>query len=151
MASGVRSTSDDLKARELVRAASGAGVRHLVYISVVGADRVPVTSRADRTMFGYYAAKLGGERVVAESGIPWTTLRATQFHDLMLRTAAQMAKLPVLPVPSGMRVQPVDSAAGRGPDGRARARRAGRSRAGPRWPAGVRHGRADPRLPARRR
>jgi uncharacterized protein YbjT (DUF2867 family) len=102
---------DDVKARHLVRAASGAGVRHLVYISVVGADRVPVTSRADRAMFGYYAAKLGGERAVAESGIPWTTLRATQFHDLMLRTAVQMAKLPVLPVPSGMRVQPVDSGA----------------------------------------
>jgi uncharacterized protein YbjT (DUF2867 family) len=102
---------DDVKARQLVRAASGAGVRHLVYISVVGADRVPVTSRADRAMFGYYAAKHGGERAVAESGIPWTTLRATQFHDLLLRTAEQMAKLPVLPVPSGMRVQPVDSAA----------------------------------------
>lgn len=102
---------DDVKARELVRAASCAGVRHLVYISVVGADRVPVTSRVDRAMFGYYAAKLGGERAVAESGIPWTTLRATQFHDLLLRTAVQMAKLPVLPVPSGMRVQPVDSAA----------------------------------------
>lgn len=102
---------DDVKARELVRAASGAGVSHLVYISVVGADRVPVTSRVDRAMFGYYAAKLGGERTVAESGIPWTTLRATQFHDLLLRTAVRMAKLPVLPVPSGMRVQPVDSAA----------------------------------------
>lgn len=102
---------DDLKARNLVRAASGAGVQHLVYISVVGADRVPVSSRADRAMFGYYAAKLGGERAVAESGIPWTTLRATQFHDLLLRTAEQMAKLPVLPLPSGMRAQPVDSAA----------------------------------------
>jgi uncharacterized protein YbjT (DUF2867 family) len=100
---------DDVKARHLVGAAAGAGVRHLVYISVVGADRVPMSGRADRVMFGYYAAKHGGERAVAESGIPWTTLRATQFHDLMRRTAAQLAKLPVLPVPSGMRVQPVDS------------------------------------------
>jgi uncharacterized protein YbjT (DUF2867 family) len=100
---------DDVKAGNLVRAVAGAGVRHLVYISVVGADRVPMGGRADRVMFGYYAAKHGGERAVAESGIPWTTLRATQFHDLMLQTAAQLAKLPVLPVPSGMRVQPVDS------------------------------------------
>ncbi|BCB78869.1 NmrA family transcriptional regulator [Phytohabitans flavus] len=100
---------DDVKARHLVRAASGEGVQHLVYISVVGADRVPVTSRADRVMFGYYAAKRAGEVAVAESGIPWTTLRATQFHDLVLLTARQLAKLPVLPVPAGTRVQPVDS------------------------------------------
>jgi uncharacterized protein YbjT (DUF2867 family) len=102
---------DDVKARHLVRAAAEAGVRHVVYISVVGADRVPVTGRADRAMFGYYAAKRAGEVAIADSGIPWTTLRATQFHDLVLLTARQMAKLPVLPVPSGTRVQPVDSAA----------------------------------------
>lgn len=100
---------DEVKARHLVRAASEAGVRHIVYISVVGAERVPVKTRADRAMFGYYAAKHAGELAIAGSGIPWTALRATQFHDLMLRTARQMAKLPVLPVPSGMRVQPVDS------------------------------------------
>jgi len=100
---------DDVKAGNLVRAAAEAGVRHIVYISVVGADRVPVTSRADRAMFGYYAAKRGGEIAVAESGVPWTTLRATQFHDLVLLTARQLAKLPVLPVPAGTRVQPVDS------------------------------------------
>jgi uncharacterized protein YbjT (DUF2867 family) len=92
-----------------VKAAVDAGTRHLVYISVVGADRVPVVSGADRAMFGYYAAKHAGERAVAESGIPWTTLRATQFHDLMLLTARQMAKLPVIPAPSGFQAQPVDA------------------------------------------
>jgi hypothetical protein len=35
-------TGDGDKARQLVRAASRAGVRHLVHISVVGADRIPV-------------------------------------------------------------------------------------------------------------
>lgn len=100
---------DDAKARHLVAAASWVGVQHVVYISVVGADRVPVVSRADRTMFGYYAGKRGAEAMIAESGLPWTTLRATQFHDLMLLTARQMAKLPAIPVPSGMRVQPVDT------------------------------------------
>ena len=39
---------DDDKARNLVRAASRAGVRHLVYISVVGAERIPVFSGIDR-------------------------------------------------------------------------------------------------------
>jgi uncharacterized protein YbjT (DUF2867 family) len=100
---------DDDKARHLVRAALGAGVRHLVNVSVVGADRVPVESAIDRAMFGYFASKLAAERVVAESGVPWTTLRATQFHDLILMTARAMAKLPVIPVPPGIRFQPVDA------------------------------------------
>jgi uncharacterized protein YbjT (DUF2867 family) len=100
---------DEDKARHLVRAALAAGVRHLVYISVVGADRIPVASAVDRAMFGYFASKLAAERVVTESGLPWTTLRATQFHDLILMTARQMARLPVIPVPPGFRFQPVDA------------------------------------------
>jgi uncharacterized protein YbjT (DUF2867 family) len=100
---------DEEKARNLVRAAARAGAQHLVYISVVGADRIPVVSGVDRAMFGYFGAKLAAERVVAGSGLPWTTLRATQFHDLVLMTARQMAKLPVIPAPSGFRFQPVDA------------------------------------------
>ena len=100
---------DEDKARTLVRAAARAGARHLVYISVVGAERVPVVSRVDRAMFGYFAAKRAAETVVADSGLPWTTLRATQFHDLMLMTARQLARLPVMPVPAGFRFQPVDA------------------------------------------
>jgi uncharacterized protein YbjT (DUF2867 family) len=80
-----------------------------VYISVVGADRIPVVSRVDRAMFGYFESKSEAERVVAGSGLPWTTLRATQFHDLILMVARQLAKLPVVPVPAGFRVQPVEA------------------------------------------
>jgi uncharacterized protein YbjT (DUF2867 family) len=100
---------DEEKARTLVRAASRVGVRHLVYISVVGANRIPVVSRVDRAMFGYFASKRAAERVVADSGLPWTMLRATQFHDLLLMVARQLAKLPVVPVPAGFRFQPVDA------------------------------------------
>jgi uncharacterized protein YbjT (DUF2867 family) len=100
---------DEDKARHLVRAASRAGARHLVYISVVGADRIPIASGIDRAMFGYFGEKLAAERAVTDSGIPWTTLRATQFYDLTLVTAQQMAKLPVIPVPAGFRFQPVDA------------------------------------------
>lgn len=103
------SKGDEDKALNLVRAASRAGTRHLVYISVVGADRVPVASGIDRAMFGYFASKLAAERMVADSGLPWTTLRATQFHDLILKTARQMGRLPVIPVPSRFRFQPVDA------------------------------------------
>jgi uncharacterized protein YbjT (DUF2867 family) len=48
---------DDDKARNLVRAASARGGPHLVYISVVGAERNPVVSGVDRMMFGYFASK----------------------------------------------------------------------------------------------
>lgn len=95
--------------RNLVRAASRAGTPHLVYISVVGADRVPISGRVDRAMFGYFGSKLAAERIVTDSGLPFTTLRATQFHDLILTVAKQMAKLPVIPVPAGFQVQPVDA------------------------------------------
>ncbi len=100
---------DEQKTRRLVRAATRAGAPHLVYISVIGADRIPVVSRTDRAMFGYFAAKRAAELVIADSGLPWTTLRAAQFHDLILTVARQLAKLPVLPVPSGVPYQPVDA------------------------------------------
>lgn len=102
------SKGDEDKARHLVRAASRAGVKHLVYISVVGAGRIPVSSPIDRAMFGYFQSKLSAERIVADSGLPWTTLRATQFHDLLLMTLEQMTKMPLIPVPAGFRFQPVD-------------------------------------------
>jgi uncharacterized protein YbjT (DUF2867 family) len=100
---------DEVKARSLAQAASRAGVGHLVYISVVGAERVPVRSGVDRAMFGYFESKRAAEHVVEDSGLPWTTLRASQFHDLAFSTAAQMAKLLVIPVPAGVRFQPVDA------------------------------------------
>jgi uncharacterized protein YbjT (DUF2867 family) len=103
------SKGDEDKTLNLTRAASLAGTQHLVYISVVGADRIPVVSGIDRAMFGYFASKLAAERVVADSGLPWTTLRAAQFHESLLKVAQQMTKLPVMPVPAGVRFQPVDA------------------------------------------
>ena len=106
---GGSATGDEGKTRNLVRAALPAGARHLVYISVVGADRIPVASAVDRAMFGYFAAKRAAEQVVTDSGLPWTTLRATQFHESLLPLARQLAKLPVIPVAAGFRFQPVDA------------------------------------------
>src|SRR5436190_15971400 len=107
---GTRGAKDDeVQTRNLVAAAARAGTPHLVFISVVGADRVPVEGRLDRAMFGYFAAKLRAERTIAGSGLPWTTLRATQFHDLVLETVEAMTRLPVVPVPTGMRFQPIDA------------------------------------------
>lgn len=103
-------TGDDALTRTLVRAVRArGGSPHLVYISVIGADRVPIDSAVDRNMFGYFGSKLATERVVAESGLPWTTLRAAQFHDLLLMVARQLAKPPVVVVPAGSRFQPVET------------------------------------------
>jgi uncharacterized protein YbjT (DUF2867 family) len=37
-------------------------------------------------------------------------LRATQFHDLALIMVRGMAKMPVIPAPSGFKMQPIDAA-----------------------------------------
>ncbi len=98
---------DEIKAQNLVKAISKSGVGHLVYISVVGADRVPIVSRVDRAMFGYFESKFAAESLIARSGVPWTTLRATQFDELTFTTVEQLSKLPIVPVPAGFQFQPI--------------------------------------------
>jgi uncharacterized protein YbjT (DUF2867 family) len=90
---------DEQAARNLIRAARGAGVRHLVHISIVGVDAVP---------FPYYRSKLAVEKLVEESGLGWTVLRATQFHDLLVMMFQGLSKLPVMFLPAGVRDQPVE-------------------------------------------
>jgi uncharacterized protein YbjT (DUF2867 family) len=82
---------------------------HLVKISVVGAGRIPVASPVDKAMFGYFEHMLTTERAVQAAGLPWTILRATQFHDALVIVARAMTRLPVVPVASGVRFQPVDT------------------------------------------
>jgi uncharacterized protein YbjT (DUF2867 family) len=91
---------DDVGTRNLVRAAERAGVRHLVHISVTAVDQLPLT---------YFRSKLGAEQAVRESSVPWTVVRAAQFHDFALKTVQAMAKLPMMPLPGGVRFQPVDA------------------------------------------
>ena len=59
--------------RNLVDAAKDAGVRHLVALSVVGADRLPDS--------GYMRAKVVQENLLRASGLPLTLVRATQFFE----------------------------------------------------------------------
>jgi uncharacterized protein YbjT (DUF2867 family) len=79
-----------------------------VFISVVGTDRIPVVGFG-RLAFAYFRAKREAEEIVAASGLPWTTLRATQFYDLFLIVGKAVAKLPLAPVAAGFRFQPVDA------------------------------------------
>ncbi len=101
---------DTAQAQNLVVAATRGGVRHLVGISVVGAERNPVQSAVDRSMFAYFASQRAKERVIEQSGLPWTNLRATQFYDgFILVMVRAMSKMPIVPVPAGTRFQPIDA------------------------------------------
>lgn len=100
---------DSVKAGHLVDSLIRAGeVRHLVYISVVGADTTPFASRIDRATLGYFEEKRKSELIIANSGIPFTTLRATQFHDFIAAFSEMGMKLPVIPSFAGFSYQPVD-------------------------------------------
>ena len=58
-----------------VAAERAAGVAHHVIVSIVGADGLPDS--------GYLRAKVAQERIVRESGVPYTILRATQFFEFL--------------------------------------------------------------------
>lgn len=101
---------DTAQAQNVAEAAKRGRVRHLVSISVVGADRIPVRSAIDRSMFAYFASQRAKELVIEQSGVPWTNLRATQFHDgFILVMVRAMSKMPIVPLPAGTRFQPVDT------------------------------------------
>jgi uncharacterized protein YbjT (DUF2867 family) len=84
--------------QRLLAAASAAGVRHFVYISIVGVDRIP---------WPYYRAKLDVEQMVEAAGLPFTILRATQFHEFTLDLLSRLSRKLTI-APRGWRIQPVD-------------------------------------------
>ncbi|MGW4488565.1 SDR family oxidoreductase [Amycolatopsis sp. NPDC004368] len=58
--------------RNLLDAAAAAGARHVITLSIVGVDDVDL---------GYYYGKRTQEELVRTGPVPWTILRATQFHE----------------------------------------------------------------------
>jgi uncharacterized protein YbjT (DUF2867 family) len=97
-ARGDTSAVDVEGTRRLVVASRESGVEHLLYVSIPGVDRISL---------GYYRAKHAAEQIVAAAAVPYTTVRASQFHPLigvLLRTAHRG---PLLPVPADWRVEPV--------------------------------------------
>lgn len=80
-------SKDVAQAQNLVDACRAAGVSHLVFISIVGVDTI---------RYPYYKAKRASERVIEESGIPFTILRATQFHDFIAPFVRMQRRIPVL-------------------------------------------------------
>src|SRR5918998_2176686 len=84
----------------LLEAGGRAGVSHFVFISLVGVDRNPY--------FPYYRMKLEVERIVERSPVPRTILRATQFHEFVLRITQFLERLPVMMMPKDFLLQPID-------------------------------------------
>jgi uncharacterized protein YbjT (DUF2867 family) len=87
--------------RRLIEAARRASVRHLVLVSIVGIDQIP---------FSYYKQKLAAEQIVGQANVPFSILRATQFHSFLDQLITAAARVPlVLPLPAGFVVQPVEA------------------------------------------
>lgn len=105
--------------QRLIEAARAAQAAHLLYVSIVGIERIPLD---------YYQLKVEAERWVMNSGLPWSILRATQFHPLIDSRLRSAARVPLLmPLDVEQQFQPIDpgevagrirEAAVQGPGGR---------------------------------
>ncbi|MGO9455717.1 MAG: SDR family oxidoreductase [Acidimicrobiales bacterium] len=91
--------ADERQTANLLAAAGGAG--HLLYLSIVGIDTIGLP---------YYRRKLACERLIEAGPVPWTILRATQFHELMAMVCKPLDRLPFAPLPLDFRCQPVAAA-----------------------------------------
>jgi uncharacterized protein YbjT (DUF2867 family) len=84
----------------LLAAEAGAGVRHHVALSIVGADRLPQS--------GYLRAKVAQENLVKSSGAPYSIVRSTQFFEFLGRIADSATEGNVVRLPTAY-VQPIVS------------------------------------------
>jgi uncharacterized protein YbjT (DUF2867 family) len=84
----------------LVEAAKRAGVRHYVALSIVGADGLPDS--------GYMRAKVAQEKIISESGLPYSIVRATQFAEFMDAITESMTTADEVRVPDAL-IQPIPS------------------------------------------
>ena len=74
--------------------------QRIVYMSIVGVDRHP---------FFYYRSKLQVEQMIESSGIPFTILRATQFHEFVAFFLGAAVRSVAAIVPKKFVFQPVDT------------------------------------------
>jgi uncharacterized protein YbjT (DUF2867 family) len=102
----------------LLEGAAAAGVGHIVYVSIVGIDKPRVP---------YLRRKLEAENLIRSGPTPWSIARATQFHWLQDRMLGNIARLPLVPLPANLPIEPVDTTdfadflvecVGNGPGGR---------------------------------
>ena len=99
-ASDIKSAQDvDVRGTlSLTEAMRDLGVGHLIYVSIVGVDRLPIR---------YYRAKWDVETIIRSQDVPWTIQRTTQFHPFIETMLTRSAGLPLIACPSGLRYQPI--------------------------------------------
>ncbi len=94
--------SVDLDGTEnLLRVLRAKETGHVVYVSIVGVDKSENL---------YYKAKYEAEQMVMKSGLNWSILRATQFHDFVMDFFIRPFDKggPTLQIPAGMKFQSID-------------------------------------------
>lgn len=84
--------------QRLLHAGKEAGVRHHVGVSIVGCNRVPIA---------YYKVKVEQEEAIAAGEVPWSLLRASQFHTLIAWAFEQADRFRVVPT-GRAKLQPID-------------------------------------------
>ncbi|WP_293004286.1 NAD(P)H-binding protein [Mycobacterium sp.] len=85
----------------LLAAAKNTGVGHYVVVSIVGCDRMPES--------GYMRAKVAQEKLVEQSGVPYTIVRATQFVEFTDAITASLTVGDEVRVPDAL-IQPIATA-----------------------------------------
>lgn len=94
---------DECMTRHVVQAAQAAGTRHVLYMSIVGLERMQAAP--------YYAEKLHCEALLEGSGLPVTILRATQFTEFLDGLLGMLRFGPLQLVPAGVTLQPLPALA----------------------------------------
>jgi uncharacterized protein YbjT (DUF2867 family) len=83
----------------LISAARSAHASHLIYVSIVGIDRIP---------YAYYEAKVAAENEIVKGDVPWSIVRATQFHDLIDSRLNSIIKSPITFLSTRYQYQSID-------------------------------------------
>lgn len=84
----------------LVAAAKETGVGHYVLLSIVGIDGMPDS--------GYMRAKVAQENNITAAGLPYTIVRATQFHEFTEAITGTLVVGEEVRVPDA-RIQPISA------------------------------------------
>jgi uncharacterized protein YbjT (DUF2867 family) len=92
----------DAESTKRILKTCGSRISHFIYISIVGIDKIP---------FGYYIDKLNAEENILASGIPFTILRATQFHDFIDMLLKIQGRFPVYFLPKKFKFQTIETPA----------------------------------------
>jgi len=87
----------DATTRNLLDAATASGVKHYLLLGIVGSQK---------SRYGYYLGKMAQERLVHAGAVPWTEVRATQFHEFSQQIYGVARIGPIVLAPIG-RVQPI--------------------------------------------